>query len=122
MMSKSGQLLAGSYQGTLRVFRIAPDASACEELFDTKAVTGKADFSRDDRFLIYVTRAENPITRNTVDAIVLADLHNKTTKPIIYGETGAQLAFPGFANPDRIVVYDQASKKLLTIERTRVIR
>jgi hypothetical protein len=122
MMSKSGQLLSGSYQDTLRVFRIGPDAANCDELFDTKEVTGKADFSRDDRFLTYVRRSENPRTNVVVDTVVLADLRTRITTPIYYAESGEQLAFPGFLNPDLIVVYNQSSQKLLKLERTRVVQ
>ncbi|HTG74540.1 MAG TPA: hypothetical protein VMB70_12260, partial [Terriglobia bacterium] len=122
MMSKTGDLLSGSHEGTLRVFRLGADASVCDEVFDAKVVTGKADFSRDDRFLTYVTRLENPVTRMMVDTVILADLHKGTSKPIHYGDTAAQLAFPGFMSPDRIVVYDQTSRKFLVIDRTRTIQ
>ena len=122
MISKTGQLLAGTHQGTLRVFRIGPDATDCEEVFDTKALTGKADFSRDGRFLVYVTRSENPLTRITVDTILLADLNERTALPIYYGDPDIQLAFPGFMSPDRIVVYNLTSKNLLLIDRTRIIQ
>ena len=122
MMSKTGDLVSGSHEGTLRVFRLGADASACDEVFDAKVVTGKADFSRDDRFLTYVTRLENPLTRMTVDTVILADLQKGTSKPIHYGDAAAQLAFPGFMSPDRIVVYDQTSRKFLVIDRTRTVQ
>jgi hypothetical protein len=121
MMSKTGQLLSGSFEGTLRIFRIGPDARDCEEVFDTGAVTGKADFNRDDTALVYISRAQNPRTGIAVDTIFLADLRARTVKPIYYGDT-SQLAFPGFMSPDRLVVYEQASKKLLTLEKTRVLQ
>ena len=121
MLSKSGHLLAGSYQGTLRVFRVGVDAAGCEEIFDTQSVSGKADFSRDDRFLTYVTRSENPRTGTAVDTIILADLSTNSTKPIYFAESGIQLAFPAFMNPDCIVVYDQTSQELITIELTRIV-
>jgi len=38
-----------------------------------------------------------------------------------YAPEGSQLFFPGFLNPDEIVVYDRASKKMILLERTRVI-
>jgi hypothetical protein len=122
MMSKTGELLSGSHEGTLRVFRLGADASRCDEVFDARVVTGKADFSRDDRFLTYVTRLENPVTRMMVDTVILADLQKGTSTPIHYGDTTAQLAFPGFMSPDRIVVYDQTSRKFLVVDRTRTIQ
>jgi hypothetical protein len=120
MLSKTGQLLAGSYEGTLRVFRIGSEAAGCEEVFDAKVVSGKGDFSRDDRFLIYVAREKDSLAR-MVDTIFLADLRHNATKPIYYGNPAAQLAFPGFLSPDQIVVYDQTDKELITLERTRTI-
>lgn len=122
MLSKTGQLLSGSYQGTLRVFRIGANATECDQVFDTKAVSGKADISRDDNALTYVTRAVNPSTGESVDTVFLADLRAMTTKPVFYGDPKAQLAFPGFASADRIVVYDQVSRKLLILDRTRTIQ
>jgi hypothetical protein len=121
MLSKSGHLLSGSYQGTLRVFRIGTNAVECEEVFDTRVVTGKADFSRNDDLLVYVSRSENPATGKTVDTVFLADLRRKSTRAIYYGSPEAQLAFPGFMNPDRIVVYDQTSRTLKTLDKTRKI-
>jgi hypothetical protein len=122
MMSKTGQLLSGSYKGTLRVFRIGANATECEEFFDSKVVAGKADFTRDDNFLVYVSRSENPDTRANVDTIFLADLRRRTAKPIFYAPAEAQLAFPGFMSPDRIVVYDLASRTLNTLEKVRRIQ
>jgi len=122
MLSKTGQLLAGSFEGTLRLFRIGPNAAECDEVLDTKAVTGKADFNRDDSAFVYISRSENPDTGVTVDAIFLADVRARTLKPIYFGDPSAELAFPGFMSPDRVVVYDQVSKRLLTLERTRVIQ
>jgi hypothetical protein len=121
MMSKTGLYLSGSYEGTLRVFRIGPDAKSCEQVFDTKAVTGKADFSADDRSILYVSRTENPTTRKKVDAIFLADLTRKEKKAIYYAAEGTQLAFPGFMSSDRIVVYDKTARKLLVLDRGRLI-
>ena len=121
MLSKTGQFLSGSYEGTLRVFRISANAAECEEVFDTKVVSGKADFSRNDDFLVYVSRSVNPATGKTVDTVFLADLLRKSTTAIYYGPPEAQLAFPGFMNPDRIVVYDQASRTLRTLDKTRKI-
>jgi hypothetical protein len=121
MMSKTGELLSGSYDGTLRVFRIGKNATDCEEVFDTAAVTGKADFMRDDSAFVYVARAENPRTSIMVDAIFLADFRANTTKPIYYGDPTAQLTFPGFMNPDHVIVYEQASRKLIALERSRVL-
>jgi hypothetical protein len=121
MLSKTGHLLSGSHQGTLRVFRIGVNAAECEEVFDTKVVTGKADFSRNDDFLVYVSRSENPATGKTVDTVVLADLLRKSTRAIYYGSPEAQLAFPGFMSPDRIVVYDQTSRTLRILDKTRKI-
>ena len=122
MMSKTGELLSGSHQGTLRVFHIGSNATLCDEVFDTKTVAGKADFSRDDQFMIYVARSQNPATETAVDTIFLADLQKKSTKPIYYGDATSQLAFPGFMSPDRIVVYDQTSRNLLLIDRARIIQ
>jgi len=122
MMSKTGQLLSGSLDGTLRVFRIGADAAECDEVFDTGAVTGKADFNRDDTAFAYVSRSKNPETGIVTDTIFLGDVRARTAKPVYYGDTSAQLAFPGFMSPDRLVVYDQVSKRLLTLERTRVIQ
>ena len=122
MMSKTGELLSGSLEGTLRVFRIGPNATECDEVFDTKAITGKADFNRDDSAFVYVSRSENPETGLAVDTIFLADLRARLIKPVYYGDAKMQLAFPGFMSPDRLVVYEQVSKRLLTLERTRVIQ
>jgi len=122
MMSKTGHLLSGSFEDTLRIFRIGPNALDCDEVFDTGAVTGKADFNRDDGEFVYVSRTKNPHTGLVVDTILLADLRARTVKPIYYGDTSAQLAFPGFTSPDRLVIYEQASRKLLTLERTRVLQ
>jgi hypothetical protein len=41
MMSKTGQLLSGSFEGTLRVFRIGADAAECDEVFDTGPLPAK---------------------------------------------------------------------------------
>lgn len=122
MMSKTSRFLSGSYQGTLRIFRLGLDATECEEVFDTQLVAGKADFSRDDQFIIYVARSQNPDTRETVDTIYLADLRKATTKPIFYGDFRSHLAFPGFMSNDRIVAYEQTSKSLLILDRVRFIQ
>ena len=119
MLSKTGLYLSGSHEGTMRVFRIGREAAECEEIFDSKLLSGKADFSVDDRFLIFVSRIENPTTHLQVDAIVLANLQNRTTRPIYYAAPEQQLAFPGFMSPDRIVVYDSTSRHLFLIDRTR---
>ena len=121
MMSKTGLYLSGSHEGTLKVFRIGPDAKLCEQVFDSKAVTGKADFSADDRFILYVTRAEDPATHKTVDVIFLADFTRNDKKAIYYAADGSQLAFPGFMSPDRIVAYNKTSRKLLILDRSRII-
>jgi hypothetical protein len=121
MMSKNGQLLSGSFDGTLRVFRIGPNATECAEVFDTKMVTGKADFNRDGTAFVYVSRAETPETGLPVDTIFLADLRTNTVKPIYYS-TSNELSFPGFMSPDRVVVYEQDSRRLLILEKTRVIQ
>lgn len=121
MMSKTGLYLAGNHEGTLKVFRIGPDARECQQVFDTKAVTGKADFSADDRSILYVSRTQDPATKKSVDAIFLMDLASNEKKPIYYAADGTQLAFPGFMSPDRIVVYDKTARKLITLERTRIV-
>ena len=72
MISKTGQLLSGSFEGSLRIFRIGPNATECTEIFDTAMMTGKADFSRDDSAFVYVARADNSQTGITVDAAVSA--------------------------------------------------
>jgi hypothetical protein len=108
MMSKTGLYVSGMHEETLRVFRIGRDGTQCEEGFNSKVVTGKADFSADDRLLVYVSRAENPQTIGT-------------TKPIYYGSEGAAMIFPAFLNPDEIVVYERDSKKMILLERTRAI-
>ena len=122
MISKTGQLLSGSHDGTLRVFRIGPNATECDLLFDTKAVTGKADFNREDTSLTYVARATNPSTAESVDAVFVADLRAQTATPVYYGAPKAQLAFPSFMSEDRIVVYEQTSKKLLILDRAKTVR
>jgi len=121
MISKTGLYLSGSHAGTMKVFRIGSDAKDCEQVFDSKSVTGKADFSADDRFILYVSRAEDPETRKSVDAIFLSDLARNEKKPIYYASDGSQLAFPAFMSPDRFVTYNKASRKLLIVERTRII-
>jgi hypothetical protein len=121
MMSKTGVYLSGSHEGTLKVFRIGADAKVCEQVFDSKAVTGKADFSADDRFILYVSRTEDPTTRKTVDAIFLTDVTRNDKKAIYHATDGGQLAFPGFMSPDRIVVYNKTSRKLLVLDRSRTI-
>jgi hypothetical protein len=120
MLSKTGELLSGSFEGSLRIFRIGPNATECTEIFDTTMMTGKADFARDDSALVYVARADNSQTGITVDTVFLADLRFNFLKPIHYGDANARLAFPGFIGPDRVIVYEQASRKLLALERTRV--
>jgi hypothetical protein len=122
MLSKTGTLLSGSFEGSLRVFRIGANATECEEVFDTKVVSGKADFSRDDGTLAYVARAVNPRTSEDVDAVFLANLRGKSATPIYYAESQMQLAFPGFMSPDRIAVYDQNSWSLFTLDRVRTIQ
>ena len=121
MMSKTGLLLSGTYGGTMRVFRIGPNASECTEVFDSKVVSGKADFSADDRYMLYISRTRQSGPSDEVDAIFLADLKNGTARPIHRASPEAQLAFPGFMNPDRIVVYNQTAQKLIVLERTRRI-
>jgi hypothetical protein len=121
MMSKTGLYLSGTHEGTLKVFHIGPDAKICEQVFDSKAVTGKADFSADDRFVLYVSRAEDPATRKAVDAIFLTDIARNDKKAIYYASDGSQLAFPGFMSPDRIAVYNKTSRKLLILDRSRII-
>jgi hypothetical protein len=91
-------------------------------VFDTKVVSGKADFSRDDGTLAYVARAVNPRTSEDVDAVFLANLRGKSATPIYYAESQMQLAFPGFMSPDRIAVYDQNSWSLFTLDRVRTIQ
>jgi hypothetical protein len=120
MMSKTGLYLSGTHEGTLKIFRIGTDAKSCEQVLDTKAVTGKADFSADDRSILYLSRTENPTTRKSVDAIFLTDLARNEKKAIYYAADGTQLAFPGFISPDRIVAYDKTSRKLLVLDRTRI--
>ena len=121
MMSKTGLYLSGNHEGTLKVFRIGPDARVCETVFDTKTTTGKADFSADDGFIVYVSRAEDPTTRKSVDAIFLTDISRNEKKAIYYASDGNQLAFPGFMSPDRIVAYDKTSRKLVVLDRSRTI-
>lgn len=121
MMSKTGLYLSGIHEGTLKVFRIGPDAKVCEQVFDSKAVTGKADFSADDRFVLYVSRAEDPATHKTVDAIFLTDMARNEKKAIYYATDGSQMAFPGFMSPDRIVAYNKTSRKLLILDKSRII-
>ena len=122
MISKTGRLLSGSHDGTLRVFRIGPNATECDLVFDTKAVTGKADFNREDTALTYVARTTNPATAESVDAIFVADLRTQAAVPVFYGARKAQLAFPSFMSENRIVVYEQTSKKLLVLDRTKALR
>jgi hypothetical protein len=121
MMSKTGQYLSGLEESTLKVFRIGLDGKQCEAVFDSKAVTGKADFSVDDRSLVYVSRTEDPASKVSVDAVFLADLTSHQVKPIYYALGGSQLFFPGFLNPDEIVVYDQTLRTMTLIERTRAV-
>jgi hypothetical protein len=121
MMSKTGLYLSGNHEGTMKVFRIGPDAKSCEQVFDSKVVSGKADFSADDRFILYVSRAEDPATRKSVDAIFLADSMRQEKKAIYYAAEGNQLAFPGFMSSDRIVAYDKTLRKLLVLERSRIV-
>jgi hypothetical protein len=121
MMSKTGLYLSGSHEGTMKVFRIGPDAKTCEQVFDSKAITGKADFSADDRFIVYVSRVEDPSTRKTVDAVVLTDVVRNERKAIYYASDGGQLAFPGFMSSDRIVAYEKTLRKLVVLDRSRVI-
>ena len=121
MMSKTGVYVSGMHEETLRVFRIGPDGTRCEEVFNSKVVTGKADFSADDRLLVYVSRAEDPQTKTNVDMVFLADLMTGTTKPIYWDSESAALIFPAFLNPDEIVVYERASSKMILLERTRAI-
>jgi hypothetical protein len=121
MMSKTGLLLSGIHEGTMKVFRIGFDAKTCELVFDTKAVTGKADFDADDRFILYVSRAQNPATRKTVDTIFLTDVGRNEKKAIYYAADGTQLAFPGFMNRDRVVAYDKTARKLLVLDKSRVV-
>jgi hypothetical protein len=122
MVSKTGQFLSGSYDGTLRVFRLGPNATECDVVFDTKLVTGKADFNREDTELTYVARALNPSTAESVDVIFVADLRTNAMTPVYYGAPTAQLAFPSFISADRIVAYEQSSKKLLALDRTKIVR
>jgi hypothetical protein len=122
MMSKTGHLLSGNFDGTLRVFRIGPNATECAEVFDTKMVTGKADFNREDTALLYVSRAASAETGVAVDTIFLADLRTRTVTPIYSSASSEGLAFPGFMSPDRVVVYEQDSRKLLILDKTRVIQ
>jgi hypothetical protein len=121
MMSRTGLYLSGSHEGTLKVFRIGPDARACDQVFDTKAVTGKADFSADDRSILYVSRSQDPATRKSVDAIFLADLARNDKKAVYHAAEGTQLTFPAFMSPDRIVAYDKTSRKLHILDRSRVL-
>ena len=60
-------------------------------------------------------------SRHSYFAIFLADLKNGTARPIHRASPEAQLAFPGFMNPDRIVVYNETAQKLIVLERTRRI-
>lgn len=121
MMSRTGLSLSGSHEGTLKVFRIGPDAKICEQVFDSKAVTGTADFSADDRFLLYVSRAEDPTTHKSVDAIFRADMARREQKAIYYATDGNQLAFPSFMSADRILTYDKTARRLLLLDRTRIL-
>ena len=121
MMSKTGLYLSGMHEGTLRAFRIGEKGTQCVEVFDSQSVTGKADFSVDDRTLIYVSRAQGPTSTITVDTLFLADLSANRAKPIYHAPEGSQLFFPGFLNSDEIVVYDRASKKMIVIARTRTV-
>jgi len=119
MMSKTGLYLSGSHQGSTKVFRVAEDGKVCEEIFDSKMVTGKADFSEDDRSLVFVSRAEDAESHKTADAVFLADLPNNRIKTIYYGSAGGPLFFPGFLTENRIVIYERA--KIIVLERARAI-
>jgi hypothetical protein len=121
MMSKTGLYLSGSHEGTLKVFRIGTDAKTCKQVFDSKAVTGKADFSADDHFILYVSRTQEPTTHKSADAIFLADVTRNEKKAIYYATDDSQLAFPGFMSSDRIVAYNKTSRKLLILDRSRII-
>jgi hypothetical protein len=85
-------------------------------------VGGKADFSVDDRYLLYVAQSVNPSTRTSADTVFLADLSTNQSEPIYHARVDGQLAFPGFISPDRIVVLDPAASQLILLERTRVIQ
>jgi hypothetical protein len=122
MISKTGSYLSGMHEGTFKVFRIGHDGRACEEIFNYHSVTGKADFSVDDRFVLFVSRSEDPSRKQQVDTVFLADLHSNQAKPIYYGSADSQLLFPGFMTPDQFVVYDQAARKLILIERSRSLK
>jgi len=115
MLSKTGLLLSGSYQGTMRVFRIGEDGQECVQLFDSGVVAGKADFSANDRFLIYVSRAEN------IDTVYLADLSTGQIKGIYAGSEGSALHFPAFQSEDRVVIYDQTAESFIILDRTRTV-
>jgi hypothetical protein len=115
MMSKTGLYVSGMHQETLRVFQIGKDGKQCAQTFDSGAVTGKADFSADDRFLVFVSRSEG------ADAVFLADLKTRQVKPIYSASSGSQLVFPNFMTEDRIVVYDATVSKFLILDRTRLI-
>lgn len=121
MLSKKGFLLSGIEAGTLKVFRIGEDAKTCEPVFDTKKTTGKADFSADDRLLAFVSRAEHPETKQTVDTVFVADLPNDRLEPIYYGDEDSQLEFPGFISEGRLVVYEKNKERILTLERVRTV-
>jgi hypothetical protein len=120
MMSKTGRFLSGSHDGTMKVFRIGQNASECEEVFDSKLIGGKADFSIDDRSLVYVSQTRDTNGRS-VGAVFLSDILNQTSKPIYFAAEETQLAFPGFSSVDRIVVHDQTSTQLIQIDRVRRI-
>jgi hypothetical protein len=121
MLSKTGLYLSGTFNGTTRVFRIGPNASECVEVFDSGVVSGKADFSVDDRYIVYVSRAEQPNKRVQVDAVFLADLQDRSVQPIFYAGPDTQLAFPAFMTADRVVVFDQTASQLIVLDRTRRI-
>ena len=122
MMSKTGLYLSGSHEGVLKVFRIGEAGDRCDEVFNSAMVTGKADFSADDRSLTFVSRTDDPVSHKSVDAVFIADLEQHRTKPIYFGSESSPLFFPGFLDEDRLVVYDQTSQSILLLERSRRIQ
>jgi hypothetical protein len=121
MISKTGLYLSGAHDGTLKIFWIGQDGTECDEVFDSHTVTGKADFSLDDGAILYVSRAMDPATQREVDAVFLTYLRTAQKKAVYYGAPTSQLSFPAFMSPDQFVVHDQPSKRLILIERSRVL-
>ena len=117
MMSKTGLHVSGMYEGTLRVFRIGQDGKQREEVFDSKAVTGRADFSLDDRSLIYFKVGGSHQWGDGRYRL----LTTHRAKPIYHASASTPLIFPAFLNPDEITVHDRGAVKLILLERTRSI-